>query len=145
MTSLKLRIQADLNAARKSRDKLRTRVLSTVLSEIKNKEIDTREELDESAEGSVLTRAIKQRRDASEQMRGAGRTELADGEDAEAAILVGYLPPQLGEGEVRALIREAVASGAENMGAVMGSVMPQLRGRFDGKEANRLVREELGQ
>ena len=145
MTSLKSRIKADLNDARRSRDKLRTRVLSTVLADLKNREIDARTELDDGAVEAVLTKAIKMRRDAAQQMRAAGREELATGEDTEALVLVRYLPPQLAEDDVRALIREAIAAGADNMGVVMGRVMPQLKGRFDGKEANRLVREALGQ
>jgi uncharacterized protein len=143
-TTLKSRLQSDLNESRKSRDKDRTRVLSTVLSDIKNREIDSRAELDDGAVQEVVSRAIKQRKDAADQMRGGGREDLAAGEEAEVELLVDYLPPQMGEGEVRAMIRDAVASGADNMGAVMGRVMPQLKGRFDGKEANRLVREELG-
>ena len=78
-------------------------------------------------------------------MRSGRREELALGEEAEVALLVDYLPPQLAEDEVRAIIREAVSSGADNMGAVMGRVMPRLKDRLDGEEANRLVREELGQ
>ncbi len=143
--SLKSWIQSDQVAARKSRDKPRTRVLSTLLSEIKYKEIDAKEELDDAAVQAVVSRAIKQRRDAAEQMRGGGREELAAGEEAEVEVLLEYLPAQLSEDEVRYMIRAAVASGADNMGAVMGRVMPQLKGCFDGKEANRLVREELGQ
>jgi uncharacterized protein len=144
-SSLKSRLQADLTTSRKSRDKLRTRVLSTVLSDLKNREIDSRSELDDAGVLEVVSRAIKQRKDAAEQMRGGGREDLAAGEEAEVALLVEYLPPQLGEDEVRAMIREAVSGGADNMGAVMGRVMPRLKGRFDGKEANRLVREELDQ
>jgi len=143
--SLKSRLQADLTVSRKSRDKLRTRVLSTVLSDLKNKEIDAGAELDDAGVEAVVSRAIKQRKEAADQMRSGRREELALGEEAEVALLVDYLPPQLAEDEVRAIIREAVSSGADNMGAVMGRVMPRLKDRFDGKEANRLVREELGQ
>jgi uncharacterized protein YqeY len=91
----------------------------------------------------VLAKAIKQRKDASDQMRAAGRDELAAVEDAQAAVLQGYLPAGLSEDEVRATVREIVAGGATSMGAVMGKLMPRIRGRFDGKEANRLVKEEL--
>jgi uncharacterized protein len=143
--SLKSRLQGDLTVSRKSRDKLRTRVLSTVLSDLKNREIAAKAELDDAAVQEVVSRAIKQRKDAAEQMRGGGREDLAAGEEAEVALLVDYLPPQLSEEDVRTMIRDAVSGGADNMGAVMGRVMPQLKGCFDGKEANRLVREELGQ
>ena len=142
-SELKNRIQADLNAARKQRDKLRTLVLSTALSEIKNKEIDEGGALDDEGVIQVVTRAIKQRRDASEQMRAAGRDELADKEDEQAKVLSEYLPEGLSEDEVRAIVRELIDSGVSEMGPLMGQVMPRIRGRFDGKEANRIVREEL--
>lgn len=143
-SDVKARIQAELNAARKERDKRRTLVLSTVLSEIRNKEIDRGGRLDDAGVVQVVSKAIKQRRDASRQMRDAGRDELADNEDAQAEILSEYLPEGLTEEEVRGLVRRLIEEGADEMGPLMGRLMPELRGRFDGKEANRIVREELG-
>ena len=142
-SELKSRIQADLNESRKQRDKPRTLVLSTVLSEIRNKEIDGREEVDDDGVIQVISKGIKQRKDAADQMRGAGREELAINEEQQSAVLQTYLPEGLSEDEVRAMIRAAIEGGADQMGPLMGQIMPQLRGRFDGKEANRLVREEL--
>ncbi len=141
---MKSRIQTDLNQARRDRDKAKTLVLSTLLAELKNREIDTGSPLDEPGALHVISRAIKQRKDAAGQMRDAGRPELAEVEEAQADILRAYLPEQLGEEEVRAMVREAVAGGATQLGAVMGHLMPRIRGRFDGKEANRIAREELG-
>lgn len=141
---LKDRLRSDLIDARKSRDKLRTVLLSTVLSDVRNREIDMGSDLDSEGVQEVVSRAIKQRRDAEEQMEAGGRTDLAQKEAAEAEILKVYLPPPMTEEEVRALVRQAVQDGAEAMGPLMGRVMPQIRGRFDGKEANRIVREELG-
>jgi uncharacterized protein YqeY len=143
-SDLKLRIQSDLNAARKQRDKERTLVLSTLLSEVRNREIDEGAEVDDDAVTQVISKGIKQRKDAAEQMRAGGREELASVEEAQAEILSGYLPEGLGEDEVRALVREAIADGVDQMGPLMGRLMPLIRGRFDGKEANRIVREELG-
>ena len=143
MSDVKKRLQDDLAQARKDRDKERTLVLSTVLADVKNKEIDARGELTGDALVQVVSKAIKQRKDAAEQMRAAGRDELAEGEEAQAAILQAYLPEGLSEDEVRGIIRELIAGGADQMGPLMGALMPRLRGRFDGKEANRLVREEL--
>ena len=140
---LKHRLLTDLNRARKDRDKARTLVLSTTISELKNREIEHGRDASDDDVVAVLTRAIKQRREASEQMRTGGREELAAKEEAEAAILQGYLPEGLSEAEVRALVREAIAGGATQMGAVMGKLMPRIKGRFDGKEANRIVTEEL--
>jgi uncharacterized protein YqeY len=141
--TLKSRLQTDLNRARKDRDKARTLVLSTTISELKNRELENGRDATDEDVVTVLTRAIKQRREASEQMRGGGRAELAAKEEAEAGILQGYLPEALSEVEVRALVREAIAGGATQMGAVMGKLMPRIKGRFDGKEANRIVTEEL--
>ncbi|KPJ83007.1 MAG: hypothetical protein AMS19_05895 [Gemmatimonas sp. SG8_23] len=142
-SDLKARLQNDLNAARKERDKLRTLVISTVLSEVRNKEIEIGSDLDDDGVTQVLGRAIKQRKDAADQMRAAGRDELADNEDAQADVLRAYLPEALSEDEVRAIVREIIASGADQMGPLMGQLMPRIRGRFDGKDANRVVREEL--
>ena len=143
-SDLKSQIQSDLNAARKERDKLRTLVLSTLLSDLRNKEIEVGRELGDEDALQLVSRGIKQRKDASDQMRGAGRDELADREDAEADVLATYLPEGMSEDEVRTIVREIIASGVDQMGPLMGRVMPKIRGRFDGKEANRVVREELG-
>ena len=142
-SELKSRIQTDLNKARKERDKLRTLVLSTALSEIRNKEIDGGGELDDDGVIQVLSKAVKQRADAADQFREAGREELAEKEEAQSEILEGYLPEGLSEDEVRAMVREIVEGGATEMGPVMGRLMPRIRGRFDGGAANRIVREEL--
>jgi uncharacterized protein len=142
--ALKAQLKTALNKARKERDRLRTLVLSTVLSEVRNEEIQAKAEADNELVTTVLTRAVKQRREAAEHMRQGGREELALKEEDEARILGEFLPPALEEDEVRAMIREILDSGADQMGAVMGRLMPRIKGRFDGKEANRLVRDEMG-
>jgi hypothetical protein len=143
-SQLKSRIQADLNGARKERDKFRTLVLSTLLADLRYREIEDKGDATDDVVVQVISRAIKQRKDAAEQMRAGGRAELAENEEAQVAVLAGYLPVGLSEADVRALVREAVAGGANQVGAVMALLMPKIRGRFDGKEANRIVREELG-
>lgn len=140
---MKNRLQADLNEARKARDKLRTLVLSTTLSELRNREIEIGGEADDDEALSVISRAVKRRKEASDQMRAGGRTELADRESREAEILSEYLPEGLSEGEVRTMVREILKGGSHELGPVMGQLMPRIKGRFDGKEANRIVREEL--
>jgi uncharacterized protein YqeY len=142
-TPLKARLQQDLNEARRSRNKLATTVYSTTLAEVRNEEISLGAEATEEDVQRVVTRALKRRREAAEQMRAGGREELAEKEEAEAELLQVYLPPPLTEEEVRGMIQEIVAGGADQMGPVMGKIMPLVRGRFDGKEVNRLVREEL--
>ena len=138
-TDLKDRIRDDLNAARRQRD--RARVLSTVLADIRNKEIDVRHELDDDEVIEVLTRCVKLRNEAAEQM--APRPERAGKERAEAEILKGYMPAQLEEEEIRELIAQAIEAGADNIGAVMGSVVPLTKGRAEGREVNRIARKEL--
>jgi uncharacterized protein len=141
--SLKETIRDELNSARKERDKFRTVLYTSTLSEIKYKEVELGREVNDAEVIDVINKAIKRRKEASEQMRAGNRAELADKEDQEAALLSKYLPAQLSEDEVRGLVREAIAGGAGNMGAVMGKIMPKLKGAFDGKEANRIVKEEL--
>ena len=144
MSELNERIRNDLNSARRERDKLKTQLLTTILADIKYREIELGREAVDADVIEVVNRGIKRRREASEQMRAGNRPELADKEDGEAKLLAAYLPAQLSEAEVRALIKEAITGGANTMGAVMGKIAPRIKGTFDGKEANRLVKEELG-
>jgi len=92
----------------------------------------------------VVARAVKQREEAAGAMEEGGRSELAEKERREAELLEEYLPEPLDEEEVRSLVREIIDDGADQIGPVMGRLMPRIRNRFDGKEANRIVREELG-
>jgi uncharacterized protein len=142
--SLRVRIREDLNAARRERDKKKTTLLTTMLSDVKNQEIELGHELTDAEVTDVLTRGIKRRREAAEQMRAGKRIDLAEIEESEIELLSVYLPPALSEDEVRAMVREARSAGADNVGAVMKAISPRLKGRFDGKEANRIVREEIG-
>jgi uncharacterized protein len=144
MGELSERLRVDLNAARRSRERLRIAVLSMTISEVHNVEIELGREATDAEVVDVVNRAVKRRREAVEQMRAAARAELAAKEEEEARILTTYLPAQLTEDEVRALVRAAIAAGTTNMGDVMAAVMPRLKGRFDGREANRIVRDELG-
>jgi uncharacterized protein YqeY len=140
---LKTRVLSDLNEARKQRDKERALVLSTLLSELKNREMDSAGDFGVDAALQVVSKAIKQRQDAAEQMRAGGRPELADQEERQAIVLRAYLPEGLSEPEVREIVRGIVAAGAKEMRSVMAELMPKVRGRFDGKEANRIAKEEL--
>ena len=142
--ALKERIRSDLNEARRAKDRMRTTVLTSTLSEIRNREIEMGRDAEDEDVLGVLSKALKQRREAADQMRTAGREELAEKEEREAEILSEYTPEAMSEDEVRGIVRDIVADGADNMGAVMGALMPRIKGRFDGREANRIVREELG-
>lgn len=142
---LKTQLQNDLNQARKGREKLRTLVLSTTLSELRNLEIDQGQDADDKEVLSVIAKAVKRRKESASLMRDGGREELAEKEESEAKMLAGYLPESLSEEEVRRIVQEIVAGGPGEMGPVMGQLMPRLKGRFDGKEANRIVREVLAE
>jgi uncharacterized protein YqeY len=143
-SQLKERLRSDLNEARKQRDKFRTLLLTTTLSELKNREIEILRAATDEDVVDVIGRAIKRRREAADQIRAGGRHELAEKEEQEARLLSAYLPPALSEEDVRNMIRELIAAGAANVGAVMGQLAPRIKGRFDAREANRMVREELG-
>lgn len=142
--SLKERLRTDLNDARRARDKVRTLVLSTTLAELRNREIEAGGALDDDGARMVVARAIKQRQDAAAQMEEGGRADLAAREREQEGVLRDYLPPELGADEVRAIVRELIDGGAGHIGAVMGGLMPRIRGRFDGRAASAIVREELG-
>lgn len=142
-TPLKQRLQEDLAQARKAREKLRTLVLSTTLSELRNREIEEGREADDAMVVDVVSKGVKRRKEAADQMEGGGRPELAEKEMSEAEMLRSYLPRALSEEEVREMVRQIVDEGPAELGPVMGRLMPRLKGRFDGKEANRIVREVL--
>lgn len=141
--SLAEQIRAALNAARKDRDQAGTLLHSTILSDIRNREIELGKVLDDAETLEVLRRGIKRRRESVEAYRGAGRRDLADREQHEIALLERYLPPGVSDEEIRAAVRAAIGAGARDLGALMGKVMPELKGRADGRTVNRIAREEL--
>ncbi len=143
MSELLARLQGDLNAARKSQDKPGTLLLSTVLSEVKNKKIELRHDPVDADVIDVLRKAIKRRRESVEMYTKGGRKDLADKETAEATALEKYLPAQVSDDELRAAVKAAIAAGATQIGAVMGKVLPQFKGRADGSTINAIAREEL--
>jgi uncharacterized protein YqeY len=143
MSSLLARLQADLNAARKSQDAARTLVLGSVLSDAKNRGIELRRDLTDDDVVDVLRRGIKRRRESIEAFTQAKRDDLATREAGEVRALEGYLPAQAGEDEIRAAVRAAITGGAANIGAVMGKVLPQFKGRAEGGTISTIAREEL--
>jgi uncharacterized protein YqeY len=136
-------VRAAMTAARKNREGDRTLLYSTLLSEFGNREIEVGHALSDAEALEVVLRGIKRRKESIEAYRGAARADLADKEAAELALLERYLPPAVSPDEIRAAVREVIAAGAKDLGAVMGQVMPRFRGRADGKLINQLVREEL--
>jgi uncharacterized protein YqeY len=145
------RIQSDMTAARKSRetDKLSTlRMLKTALMEAKTKK-PKEAVLTSEEEIEVLQRYVKKRREMIEEMRKAGREDVIVREESEITVTQRYLPQGVGEDELRALVREAIAKtgavGPKDMGKVIGAVMAQVKGRAEGGTVSRLVKEALPQ
>lgn len=136
-------IRAALNAARKDRDNARTLLYSTLLSDLKNRDIELGREVSEAESVEVVRRSIKRRRESVEQYQAAGRQDLADQEAFELAELEKYLPPAVPEDEIRGAVKAAIAAGAKDLGALMGKVMPQFKGRAEGRVINQIAREEL--
>jgi uncharacterized protein YqeY len=136
-------LRAALVAARKSQSKDRTLVLSTILANLKNRELELRRTPTDADVVDVLRKGIKLRREAVEQYARAERQDLADAESAQIRILEEFLPVEADPAEIRAAVREAIAGGARDLGKVMGAVLPRLRGRADGRAVNQIAREEL--
>jgi uncharacterized protein YqeY len=143
MAALLVRLQGDLNAARKAQDKALTLVLSTTLADIKNRQIELRRDPTDEEVIDVLRKGIKRRRESIEMYLTGKRDDLVAKERAEVEVLERYLPAAVPDDELRAAISAAVAAGAKNIGAVMGQVMPQFKGRADGSRINAIAREEL--
>ena len=132
-----------MNEARKRRDQARTLLLSTILSDIQNREIELKHPLSDDEAADVLRRGVKRRRESIEQYEKGQRLDLAARERAEVQMLEEFLPAAVSPEEIRAAVREAIAAGAKDTGPLMAKVMPQFKGRADGKLVNQIVREEL--
>jgi len=143
------RVSEELKDAMRARDRDRLDALRMLLTSVKNKEVELGHELTDDEFVQVVGTEVKRRKEAADAYEQGGREELFRKERAEQAILEAYLPEQLSEDETRALVDEAVsatgASGPGDLGKVMGYVMGKGKGRIDGGEVNRLVRERLGE
>ncbi|HMF91295.1 MAG TPA: GatB/YqeY domain-containing protein [Candidatus Angelobacter sp.] len=144
-------VQKDMVEAMRSRDELRLSTLRMVKSAIKNREIDKRAPLDDKECQQVLSTLIKQRKDSIEQFQKGGRQELADKEAAEIKIIEAYLPKALGEEEITAAVRAAIAEMGsptmKDMGTVMKNSMARLQAtgaRVEGKTVSEIVKKQLG-
>ena len=142
-SSLGETLRAAMNAARKAQDKDRTLVLGTIISNLKNREIDLRRPATDDEVVDVVRKGIKIRREAVEQYTAGGRQDLVEVEQAQIRVLEEFLPPAVDPEEIRVAVRQAIAAGARDLGKVMGQVLPKYKGRADGKLINQIVREEL--
>ncbi|MFC3625493.1 GatB/YqeY domain-containing protein [Vogesella amnigena] len=133
--SLKARIADDMKTAMKARDAERLAAIRLLMAAIKQKEVDERIELDDAAVTAVIEKMVKQRRDSITQYEAGNRPDLVAKEQAELAVLQDYMPQQLSEAEIEAIIDAAIASsgaaGSKDMGKVVGAVKPQVAGRAD--------------
>lgn len=117
--------------------------MSTILADVKNRRIELGRDPSDDEVGDVLRKGIKKRREAIELYDKGGRPELAEKERVEVNSLEKYLPAQVDPAELRDAIRAAIAAGATNIGAVMGKVLPQFKGRAEGSVLSAIAREEL--
>lgn len=149
--ALKDRLTDDMKQAMKDKEagKLKLSVIRMVRANIKNVEIDKKKELSEEEVLEVLAKEVKMRRESIEEFKKGNRPDLVANLEQEIDILMQYLPQQLSEQEVRALVTEAVkesqAVNAKDMGKVMAVLMPKTKGRADGKLVSNIVRELLNQ
>jgi uncharacterized protein YqeY len=144
---LKEQLDADLKAAMRAKDEVKLSVVRMLKSAIKYREIELMKPLDDAGVLGVISSEIKRRKDSVEQYTAGNRKDLADKEDAEIKVLQGWLPAQLAEAELKALVEAAVqksgAQGPKDMGAVMKLLMPDTQGKADGKVVSEMVKARL--
>ena len=147
--ALKDKIQEALKGALKRRQGVEVSTLRLLLSEIKYAEIAQQKPADDKKVLDVIAKEVKRRRESIEAFKKGNRGDLVAQEEAELAVLMGYLPKQMGREEVVAAARQAMdavgAKGPNDKGKVMGQLMPQLKGKADGKEASEIVSELLAE
>jgi len=148
MTDLKTRIIEDVKTAMKAGEKDRLAVLRMLQAELKQREVVESKTLTDAEVQSAVEKMIKQRRDSESQFRNANRVDLADKEAAEIVVLMAYLPQQLTEAEVDALIAQAIAetgaAGGKDIGKVMGWIKPKVQGKTDMGKLSGLIKAKLG-
>ncbi|WGZ90157.1 MAG: GatB/YqeY domain-containing protein [Candidatus Thiocaldithrix dubininis] len=148
MSTLKARITEDMKTAMRGQDKPRLGVIRLMLAAIKQQEVDTRTELDDSTILAVLEKMLKQRRESLRQYTDAGRLDLANQEQFEIGIIQDYMPQALAADELDALIQQGIAeTGAttmRDMGKVMNWLKPQVQGRTDMGQLSGLIKAKLG-
>jgi len=145
--SLRERINEDMKAAMRAKDAARLSAIRLLQAAIKQKEVDERITLDDTAVLGIVEKLIKQRKDSIEQFAKADRTDLVDKEQAELDLLSGYLPLQMSDDELGAAIAAAIAesgaAGPQGMGKVMAILKPRIAGRADMGKASALVKQRL--
>lgn len=145
--SMKQQLTEDMKAAMKAGEKHKLGVIRLINAAIKQREVDERIELDDTAVIAVLDKMVKQRKDSVSQYEAANREDLAEIERAEIVVIEAYLPAKMGEAEIVAAIRAAIAetgaSGPADMGKLMGALKPKLAGQADMGLVSKLVKQQL--
>ncbi|SMR82737.1 MULTISPECIES: GatB/YqeY domain-containing protein [Stenotrophomonas] len=145
--SMKQQLTEDMKAAMKGGEKHKLGVIRLINAAIKQKEVDERIELDDTAVITVLDKMVKQRKDSVSQFEAANREDLAEIERAEIVVIEAYLPAKMGEAEIVAAIQAAIAetgaSSAADMGKLMGALKPKLAGQADMGLVSKLVKQQL--
>ena len=145
--SLKERLMDDLKVSMKNGDKVRKNVVTMVRAAIKQKEVDERIELNDEAIIDVISKQVKQKKDAIEDFNKGQRQDLVELTEKEISILLDYLPQQLTESELQEIVKEAIeevgANSIKDLGKIMSNVIPKIKGRADGSMVNNIVRQYL--
>jgi hypothetical protein len=145
--TLSERLQTDLTQAIRERDEMRRDALRMAISAVNSAAKNARRDLTDDEVVGVLQREIKTRRETIESAAAAGRTETANTEQAKLDIISAYMPEQLSDADLTAMVRQAIdqtgATSARDMGKVMAAVMPQIKGRAEGKQVSAKVAQEL--
>lgn len=145
--ALKKQLEKDLKESMRAGDTQRRDVLRLLLAAVKQEEVDSQRTLNDEGVQNVLAKQAKQRRETIADAERAGRPQMAEAERAELAVINDYLPEQLSREDIRALAREVIdevgADDMQAMGQVMGRLMPQVKGRADGRVVSSVVRELL--
>lgn len=145
--SLQTQLSDAMKEAMKAKDSLRLNAIRMIRTAVKNREIEIRAELDDQAIIGVLSTLVKQRKESAQVYREGGRTDLAEKEEQELLVIQSFLPAQLSEEEIRALIEKVVAetgaSSARDMGKVMKVMSAETLGRADGRLVSELVKARL--
>lgn len=145
--SLKDRLMADMKTAMKARQKEKLTVIRSMRSAIRQAEIDGKTELNDDGVISIISKELKMRQDSLAEFQKGGRDDLVAKTKEEIAVIMPYLPEQLSEDAIKALVKDAVtktgASSPKDMGKIMKLIMPEVKGKADGKLVNSIVREML--
>ncbi len=146
--TIKEQLTNDFKEAMKSKDEIAKNTVNLARAAIKQYEVDNREELDEAGVINILTKQVKMRKDALADFEKAGRTDLMDSYNKEIEVLMKYLPKQLTHEEILKIVQETaslltIESGKQNLGKLIGAVMPKVKGLADGGEVKKIIEEFL--